>query len=125
MQDCIFCRVIDSTNIVLENNFAISVFDKFPVTNGHILVIPKRHFADFFEITAEEYNAVLDLLHEMRSRLMDTDSTIDGFNIGINVGQAAGQTVMHCHIHLIPRRSGDIDNPRGGIRGVIPGKRIY
>lgn len=125
MSDCIFCRVIGSDDIVLENDRAFAVFDKFPVTEGHILIIPKRHFADFFDITREEYQAVFNLLDKMRQRLSDSDLSIDGYNIGINIGQPAGQTVMHCHIHLIPRRSGDIDDPRGGVRGVIPEKRVY
>jgi len=125
MPDCIFCRVSNSGDIVLGNDLAFSVFDKFPVTEGHMLIIPKRHFADFFAITQEEYQAVFDLLKINRRQLIDKDSSIDGFNIGVNIGRPAGQTVMHCHIHLIPRRSGDIDNPRGGVRGVIPGKRIY
>ncbi len=122
---CIFCQVSGSSEILEENDLAFAVYDKFPVTKGPIFIIPKRHFPDFFDITSDEHQAVFVLLKMMRSRLLASDPSIDGFNVGINAGTAAGQTVPHCHIHLIPRRSGDIDIPRGGVRGVIPEKRVY
>lgn len=123
--DCIFCNGIKENDFFLENDFAIARYDKHPVTKLHTLIIPKRHFSDFFEITKVEHQAILELLLAVKKSLLKKDKEITGFNLGVNAGQAAGQTVMHCHIHLIPRREGDIDDPRGGVRGVIPEKRIY
>jgi diadenosine tetraphosphate (Ap4A) HIT family hydrolase len=97
----------------------------FPVTEGHTLIIPVRHFPDFFDIESEEHDAVLDLIRLVRRGLEDEDGGITGFNVGINVGETAGQTVPHCHVHLIPRRAGDTRHPRGGVRGIIPGKGEY
>jgi len=98
--------------------------DLFPVTPGHLLIIPNRHIANYFEASAREKRELWDLLEEAKKLLESKDSP-DGYNIGINVGEAAGQTVFHLHIHLIPRRKGDVENPRGGIRHVIPGKGCY
>ena len=92
---------------------------------GHSLIIPKRHFADYFDMTGEEHKALHHLVRIRRKQLLESDKTIQGFNVGVNSGEAAGQTVWHCHIHLIPRRKGDIKNPRGGVRGVIPPKMSY
>lgn len=119
--DCPFCSIKD---VIAENDLAFAIYDKYPVTPGHVLIIPKRHFDNFFEITEEEKQAVFDLLNQCKANL-ETKYKPDGYNIGINVGEAAGQTVWHLHVHLIPRYKGDIDNPRGGVRGVIPEKRIY
>ncbi|MCD4652945.1 HIT family protein [bacterium] len=124
-RNCLFCQIKETHKIVSENLSAYAIYDRFPVTKGHVLVIPKRHFQDFFEITQEEFIAAFKLLEEMKSKLQSDDPLIDGFNIGINSGESAGQTIPHCHIHLIPRRTGDINSPRGGVRGVIPSKRIY
>ncbi len=99
----------------------MAIYDGFPVSPGHTLIIPKRHVASFFEATKEEQGAMLDLLAEMRQRLQ-TERNPDGFNIGINDGAAAGQTVMHLHIHLIPRYAGDQPDPRGGVRWIFPDK---
>lgn len=118
---CVFCCCRE---YVSENNLAFAIYDKYPVSPGHMLIIPKRHVSSFFETTAEEKVALLDLLAECREALIN-ERHPDGFNIGINDGQPAGQTVMHLHIHLIPRYTGDIENPRGGVRGVIPEKRVY
>ncbi|MEH6585033.1 MAG: HIT domain-containing protein [Halioglobus sp.] len=122
--DCIFCEVPES-RIVAENSLAYAIRDGFPVTKGHTLVIPKRHVADYFGLTQAEVNAVNQLLTEQKELLEQADSSIDGFNVGMNCGESAGQTVFHCHVHLIPRRAGDVDEPRGGVRNTIPGKGSY
>jgi len=122
-QACPFCSP-DSTRIILSNRHAIAIFDGFPVSPGHGLIIPKRHIASFFEATREEQSALLDLLGEMQEILVK-ERNPDGFNIGINVGEAAGQTVMHLHIHLIPRYAGDQPDPRGGVRWIFPEKADY
>ena len=110
---------------ILENEYVFAIIDKFPVSEGHTLVIPKRHFPDFFEITKVELEAVYDLLSTRKEQLIQKDSTVKGFNVGVNVGEIAGQSVFHCHIHLMPRRAGDTPNPKGGVRGVIPDKMNY
>ena len=124
LKDCIFCN-LDNSRIEKENSFALSFKDFYPVTSGHTLVIPKRHTQSFFDLTGEEKKAMLELLESQRSDLMKSDKSITGFNIGVNDGTDSGQTIMHCHIHLIPRRSGDMKEPRGGVRGVIPEKQSY
>ena len=124
MNDCVFCN-LDESRIEIENDLALSFKDLYPVTNGHTLVIPKRKVQSFFDLTEEETAAMFELLHLQKEDLKNKDSSITGFNIGVNDGEDAGQTIMHCHIHLIPRRSGDMEDPRGGVRGVIPGKQSY
>ena len=124
MNDCVFCN-LDESRIEIENDLALSFKDLYPVTNGHTLVIPKRKVQSFFDLTEEETAAMFELLHLQKEDLKNKDSSITGFNIGINDGEDAGQTIMHCHIHLIPRRNGDMEDPRGGVRGVIPGKQSY
>ena len=124
LKDCIFCN-LDNSRIEKENSFALSFKDLYPVTSGHTLVIPKRHTQSFFDLTGEEKKAMLELLESQRSDLMKSDKSITGFNIGVNDGTDSGQTIMHCHIHLIPRRNGDMMEPRGGVRGVIPEKQSY
>jgi len=124
MNDCVFCN-LDESRIEIENDLALSFKDLYPVTNGHTLVIPKRKVQSFFDLTEEEIAAMFELLHLQKEDLKNKDSSITGFNIGINDGEDAGQTIMHCHIHLIPRRSGDMEDPRGGVRGVIPEKQSY
>jgi diadenosine tetraphosphate (Ap4A) HIT family hydrolase len=121
---CIFCNVKKS-RVILENEYAIVIEDSFPVTKHHSLVIPKRHFKDYFDILQTEQNAIHDLLRIRRKSLLEKDESITGFNVGINAGNDAGQTINHCHIHLIPRRKGDMENPKGGVRGVIPDKMHY
>ena len=110
--------------MILENRLAWTKYDKYPVSPGHMLIISKRHIDDFFQTTDEERRALHDLLVQAR-QLLEEKYHPDGYNIGINCGESAGQTIMHLHIHLIPRYHGDMDNPRGGVRGVIPDKRIY
>jgi len=124
MNDCVFCN-LDESRIEIENDLALSFKDLYPVTNGHTLVIPKRKVQSFFDLTEEETTAIFELLYLQKEDLKNKDSSITGFNIGINDGEDAGQTIMHCHIHLIPRRSGDMEDPRGGVRGVIPEKQSY
>ena len=124
MSDCVFCNM-DASRIEIENDLALSFKDLYPVTSGHTLVIPKRHIQSFFDLTGEEKKAMLELLEFQKSDLIKKDKHITGFNIGINDGKDSGQTVMHCHIHLIPRRSGDMEDPTGGVRGVIPEKQSY
>ena len=124
LKDCIFCN-LEQSRVERENNFAFSFKDLYPVTEGHSLFIPKRHVQSFFDLEKNEKEAIFELLELEREALMEKDNLITGFNIGINDGSDAGQTVMHCHVHLIPRRSGDMNNPRGGVRGVIPEKQSY
>lgn len=123
-QSCIFCRM-ERQRIISENEHAYAVLDNYPVTEGHTLVIVKRHEPDFFLLREEEKDACMLLLEAERARILATDPTVEGFNVGINVGEVAGQSIFHCHIHLIPRRKGDSSNPRGGVRHVIPHKGCY
>ena len=109
----------------MENNLALAFYDKYPVTEGHTLIIPKRHFESYFDITQAELNAIQQLIQQQRSALLEKDAAITGFNIGINQGVDAGQSIFHLHVHLIPRRKGDMDNPKGGVRHVIPEKGKY
>ena len=120
---CIFCN-IDKNRMILENEDAFVIYDAFPVSKGHMLIIPKKHIENYFEAD-EEIKLKLWKLVDKGKEMADKKFTPQGYNIGINCCEAAGQTVMHLHIHLIPRYSGDIENPRGGVRGVIPDKRIY
>lgn len=121
--DCPFCNQ-DNPGVVMANEHAVALYDGYPVTPGHALIIPRRHIASLFEATGEEQAALLGLLAEMRLMLI-REYRPDGFNIGINDGIAAGQTVMHMHIHLIPRYAGDTADPRGGVRWIMPEKAPY
>jgi diadenosine tetraphosphate (Ap4A) HIT family hydrolase len=121
---CIFCT-IDPGRRVAENELAFAVRDTNPVTPLHTLILPKRHAPTFFDLSEAEARAVEELIRRLRNEIVDTDPAVQGFNIGINVGEAAGQTIFHCHYHLIPRRWGDVANPRGGVRWVIPSKGSY
>ena len=125
--NCLFCDVqtIDRGRIVEENELAFAIRDAFPVTEYHSLFIPKRHVLDYFGLSLLEVNAIHSLLHSQKDYLLNLDLTIDGFNIGMNCGQTAGQSVWHCHVHLIPRRKGDVEFPKGGVRHVIPYKGNY
>ena len=114
MTDCIFCKY-NKSEIIVENKLAFAIMDKFPVNEGHTLIIPKRHFANFFEATEEEIKAIYSLMHEVKE-MLDIQYEPAGYNAGINIGYYAGQTIMHLHVHLIPRYKGDVENPRGGIR---------
>ena len=119
--NCIFCSDLE---IIKETELSFAIYDKYPVNEGHILIIPKRHVASYFDLNNQEKIDLYDLMEVMKLHL-DVAFKPDAYNIGINVGQDAGQTVMHVHMHLIPRYKGDIDDPTGGVRGVIPEKRIY
>ena len=121
--DCPFCR-LDKNRILLESEFALAFSDGFPVAQGHTLVIPKRHVASLFELPDDEQGAVWALVAQVRA-LLFAEHQPDGFNVGLNDGPAAGQTVMHAHVHVIPRRHGDVADPRGGVRWVVPGKAAY
>jgi len=122
---CPFCLASGRKPLLVENSLAIVIKDNHPVTDRHVLVIPKRHTPDYFDLGTAEARACHQLVSEARALLLGQDESILGFNVGINSGAVAGQTVMHCHIHLIPRRAGDHPNPRGGVRCVIPGKADY
>lgn len=123
-EGCLFCN-LPADRIVLENELAIAIRDGFPVTHLHTLVIPKRHVATYFDLSQSELKACDSLLHAAKDSIQAEDRLVEGFNIGMNAGEVAGQTVFHCHIHLIPRRKGDVENPRGGVRHLIPGKGHY
>ena len=125
--NCLFCDIQtkDRKRVIAENNLAYAISDGFPVTQGHTLFIPKRHVNDYFGLVQAEVNAINALMTEHKSMLQAKDSTIEGFNIGMNCGEVAGQTIFHCHVHLIPRRKGDVENPRGGVRHIIAEKGFY
>ena len=120
---CPFCNP-SPEDIVLENDLCYARYDRYPVSPGHLLLIPYRHVADFFDATDAEEIALLALVRDAKT-LLDGRFRPDGYNIGVNVRAAAGQTVMHLHVHVIPRYAGDVDDPRGGVRGAIPEKRAY
>ena len=122
--ECPFCER-KTTAIVHENTSAYAMYDSSPVTPLHALVIPKRHVPDYFDLSYKELSDCHELLRLLRDEIQNQDPSVRAFNVGINVGKTAGQTIFHCHIHLIPRRSGDVEDPRGGIRHVIPGKGFY
>lgn len=121
---CPFCE-LPKQRIVSENELAIAFRDGFPVTEHHTLIIPKRHISDYFDLFQPERNAMQALMEEQRTLILEIDPTVTAFNVGVNAGADAGQTVFHCHMHLIPRRTGDVAEPRGGVRGVIPAKQKY
>ena len=121
---CLFCNT-NNKEYVFENDLAFSTFDSYPVSEFHLLIIPKRHIKNYFELSDDEITACNKIVLLSKNKIEQMDQSIKGFNIGINCGKAAGQTIMHCHIHLIPRREGDVENPQGGVRGVIPLKQHY
>ena len=122
-KECPFCT-LPQDRIIDSNDMGFVIRDSFPISPGHTLIIPKRHVGSFFEISQEERDALLDLLDQAK-KVVDTELNPDGFNIGINDGSPAGQTVPHLHIHLIPRFKGDQGDPRGGVRWIIPEKAKY
>ena len=119
--NCPFCRPSEAA---LRNDFAFAIYDRSPVTPGHMLIIPHRHVADWFDTTPQEKSAMLALLELSRSHLQ-RERQAEGFNFGVNCGAVAGQSIFHVHMHLIPRHRGDMDNPLGGVRGVIPERQKY
>lgn len=123
-QTCPFCQIDPDREIIVESESAFAIYDKFPVNQGHALIIPKWHVANFFELSIETQTECIILLNKVKEQI-DLLHNPDGYNVGINIHETAGQTVPHVHIHLIPRYTGDVDEPRGGVRGVIPDKRDY
>ena len=121
ISDCPFCA---HHKEILSNELAYARYDNYPVNDGHLLIVPFRHVSNYFELTIEEKTSIFDLLEQAKV-LLDRERKPDGYNIGVNVGESAGQTVWHVHVHLIPRYKGDMDDPRGGVRGVIPEKQKY
>ena len=123
-EQCQFCNKTKQ-KIIYSSDLFFVVRDSYPVTKHHTLFIPHRHVSSFFDLNNNEFSNLNKILKQQRQSLLDLDKEITGFNIGVNAGADAGQTIMHVHIHLIPRRKGDIENPRGGVRGVIPSKQKY
>ena len=121
---CLFCT-IKKEDIIEVNEFAYATFDSYPISSKHCLIVPKRHIKDYFELNENEVTGCDQLIKIIKNQIEKDDKTVKGFNIGVNSGKVAGQSIMHCHIHLIPRREGDVDNPQGGVRGVIPSKQHY
>jgi ATP adenylyltransferase len=124
-EDCIFCNKTNCTVISTTKYFFIIRDTAYPVTKHHTLIITNRHIANFFELTKEEMAELGEILKNQKEELKKLDKEISGFNVGVNIGKDAGQSIMHCHLHLIPRRKGDVEDPRGGVRGVIPEKQKY
>ena len=121
---CPFCNPVPERELIVESAMVYSMLDKFPVSSGHALIIPKRHTASYFDLSFKEQSACFFMLNKVKEILQKRFNP-DGFNVGINIGETSGQTVPHVHIHLIPRYNGDVEEPRGGVRGVIPEKRSY
>ena len=124
-EDCIFCKKINCKVLEERKYFFIIRDTAYPVTEHHTLIISNRHVSNFFELDDEENKELSLILKNQKKELQNLDKSITGFNVGVNIGKDAGQSIMHCHIHLIPRREGDVEDPRGGVRGVIPEKQKY
>ena len=124
-EDCIFCNKINCKVISSTKHFFIIRDTAYPVTKHHTLIITNRHVSDYFDLDKEEINDLDEILKNQKKELKKLDKEISAFNVGINIGKDAGQSIMHCHIHLIPRRKGDVEDPSGGVRGVIPEKQKY
>ena len=124
LNNCVFCNLLPKEIINEYKNFFV-IRDAYPVTPLHSLIITKKHVVSYFQCSKEELNEIPIILDTQKTELKILDDTITGFNIGMNIGEDAGQTIFHCHVHIIPRRKGDVLNPRGGIRGVIPDKGNY
>jgi diadenosine tetraphosphate (Ap4A) HIT family hydrolase len=120
-ENCIFCG---DPEFVIENELAFAHYDTYPVSSGHCLIITRRHVAEYFQATAEEKAAIWALVDQMKV-IIDKEHKPDGYNVGVNIGKAAGQSIPHLHIHMMPRYKGDMEDPRGGVRGVIPHKQKY
>ena len=121
---CLFCNIKES-GVAHENDFAYASFDSYPVSKDHCLIIPKRHIKDYFELSKEELIACDKLVKIVKDEITNKDQSVKGFNLGTNIGKVSGQSIFHCHFHLIPRRDGDVENPQGGVRSVIPNKQHY
>jgi diadenosine tetraphosphate (Ap4A) HIT family hydrolase len=128
MKKCFFCSVSagkENIEILHSGKYVFVINDGYPVTKHHSLVITKRHVSSYFDITDEELLEINKFINIRKKQILKEDSTVKGFNVGVNIGKAAGQSIFHVHVHLIPRRFGDLENPKGGVRGVIPEKRNY
>jgi len=125
INNCRFCYDKIRDRIIAGIGTVVAIEDNYPVSKGHMLIIPKNHSSNYFELSDEEKHDADALISELRRTILVDDTSITGFNIGVNCGESAGQTIFHTHIHLIPRRDGDTPNPRGGVRGVIPDKMGY
>ena len=125
IEDCIFCNKTNCKVINSTKHFFIIRDTSYPVKRHHTLIITNRHVEDFFDLTRDEMSELDEVLKKQKKELKRLDEKISAFNIGVNVGKDAGQSIMHCHVHLIPRRKGDVEDPRGGVRGVIPEKQKY
>ena len=121
---CLFCN-IKKSGLDHENNLAYVSYDSYPVSKYHCLIIPKRHMKDFLDLTNEELISCNDLIKLMKDEIYLKDKSVKGFNLGTNIGKVSGQSILHCHFHLIPRREGDVENPQGGVRSVIPKNQHY
>jgi diadenosine tetraphosphate (Ap4A) HIT family hydrolase len=125
INNCRFCYDKIKDRIIAEVGSVVAIEDNYPVSKGHMLVIPKNHSSNYFKLSDEEKHDADTLISELRRKILAADPSVTGFNIGMNCGESAGQTIFHTHIHLIPRRDGDTPNPMGGVRGVIPDKMGY
>ena len=123
-EECRFCRTKPGRRVMIEGKYGFAAYDRHPASEGHFLVIPYRHFASYFDITDDEREELWSLVAQGRD-IVEEKYHPDGYNIGINVGTAAGQSIHHLHIHVIPRYTGDVENPKGGVRGVIPKNKLY
>ena len=121
---CLFCNV-EKSGCAHENELAYASYDSYPVTEHHCLIIPKRHIKDYFDLSNKELVACNDLIQIVKNEIIKKDPSVKGFNFGTNIGKVAGQSILHCHLHLIPRREADVVNPQGGVRSVIPNKQHY
>ena len=121
---CLFCN-IDESGYAHENNLAYASYDTYPVSKHHCLIIPKRHIKDYFDLSNDELIACDELIKIVKQEILSKDQSVIGFNLGTNIGKASGQSILHCHFHLIPRRENDVENPQGGVRSVIPNKQHY
>ena len=121
---CLFCETKESS-FIIENHLAYVSYDTYPVSKYHCLIIPKRHIDNFFSLTNDELLACNDLIKIAKDDILSKDPSVKGFNLGTNIGKVSGQSILHCHFHLIPRRLGDVKNPQGGVRSVIPNKQHY
>ena len=124
LTNCIFCE-LDQNSIIFSSNLFNVIRDAFPVSHLHTLIIPKRHVETYFDLNEDENSELAAVLNKARRQILELDESVKAFNIGINAGEESGQTIFHCHIHLIPRRKHDVKDPRGGVRGVIPDKQKY
>ena len=121
---CLFCNIKES-GCAHQNDLAYTSYDSYPVSEHHCLIIPKRHVRDYFGLSKDELIACNELIKIAKNEILTKDQSVKGFNLGTNIGKVSGQSILHCHFHLIPRREGDVENPQGGVRSVIPNKQHY